>query len=394
MGAASKTLHRSAAGILLLWAFAAAAQSPTPAPTGAPDAKTAEREATRATMRDIFESIRVLLPLSVRTDAFAAPENRATVERALVALEQNADALAEHARSDDPARRLLGGSLSTDAGQALLLYRSDQFEEAAFQVQQTTENCVACHTKLRGVGNTPVARHFVDKSALRGLPLAERARLEVATRQFDEAATSYEKLLASPKIHAGDLLGPLSDYLTLMVRVENDYERARKTLDRFAKRPDLWRHLRSDVEQWSRALRELEPYRDLPPDLASARSLIDRARQLQVVPADRGGWIHYLVASSLLQRYLALPPPTTRDAAETYYLLGLCETHIGDRQWISQADLYLESAIRLAPKEPFAAEAYVLLEEDTLVGYTGSSGANLPDSVAKHLEELRVLVDR
>jgi tetratricopeptide (TPR) repeat protein len=386
-------LHGSAAGILLLWAFAAAAQSPAPATTGAPDPKSADREATRATMRDIFESIRVLLPLSVRTDAFAAPENRATVERALVALEQNADALAEHARSDDPARRLLGGSLSTDAGQALLLYRSDQFEEAAFQVQQTTENCVACHTKLRGVGDTPVARHFVDKSALRGLPLAERARLEVATRQFDEAVGSYEKLLASPKIHAGDLLGPLSDYLTLMVRVENDYARARKTLDRFAKRPDLWRHLRSDVEQWSRALRELEPYRDLPPDLASARGLIDRARQLQVVPADRGGWIHYLVASSLLQRYLALPPPTTRDTAETYYLLGLCETHIGDRQWISQADLYLESAIRLAPKEPFAAEAYVLLEEDTLVGYTGSSGANLPDSVAKHLEELRVLVD-
>lgn len=381
------------AGLLLLGSLAAAAQSPAPGTPEAPDAKAAERDATRATMRDIFESIRVLLPLSVRTDAFAAPENRATVERALVALEQNADALAAHARSDDPARRHLGGSLSTDAGQALLLYRSEQFEEAAFQVQQTTENCVACHTKLRGAGNTPVARHFVDKSALRGLPLAERARLEVATRLFDEAAASYEKLLASPKLHAGDLVGPLGDYLTLMVRVENDYERARKTLDRFARRPDLWRHLRSDVEQWSRALRVLEPYRELAPDLASARALIDRARQLQTVPADRGGWIHYLVASSLLQRFLALPPDSPRDAAEAYYLLGLCETHIGDRQWVSQADLYLESAIRLAPKEPFAAEAYVLLEEDTLVGYTGSSGANLPESVAKHLEELRVLVD-
>lgn len=372
-------------GLVLLAGIAARAQ--TPAPSGT------EREATRATMRNIFESIRILLPLSVRADAFAAPENRATVEQALVALEQNADALSAHARSDDPARRHLGGSLSTDAGQALLLYRSGQFEESAFQVQQTTENCVACHTKLRGAGNTPVARHFVDKSALRGLPLAERARLEVATRQFDEAAESYEKLLASPKVHAGDLVGPLGDYLTLMVRVENDYERARKTLDRFARRPDLWRHLRNDVEHWSRALRELAPYRDLAPDLASARSLIDRARQLQTVPADRGGWIHYLVASSVLQRFLDLPPPSTRDAAEAYYLLGLCETHIGDRQWISQADLYLESAIRLAPKEPFAAEAYVLLEEDTIVGYTGSSGANLPESVAKHLEELRALVD-
>ena len=386
MRAASRVPGALAACIVLLCGMAAHAQTPEPS--------AGERETTRATMRDIFESIRVLLPLSVRVDAYAAPENRATVERALVALEQNAGALSAHARSDDPARRLLGGSLSTDAGQALLLYRSDQFEESAFQVQQTTENCVACHTKLRGAGNTPVARHFVDKSALRGLPLAERARLEIATRQFDEAAASYEKLLASPKVHAGDLLGPLSDYLTLMVRVENDYERARKTLDRFGRRPDLWRHLRNDVEHWSRALRELAPYRELPPDLAGARGLIERARQLQTVPADRGGWIHYLVASSLLQRYLELPPASKRDAAEAYYLLGLCETHIGDRQWVSQAGLYLESAIRLAPKEPFAAEAYVLLEEDTIVGYTGSAGSNLPDSVAKHLEELRALVDR
>jgi hypothetical protein len=74
--------------------------------------------------------------------------------------------------------------------------------------------------------------------------------------------------------------------------------------------------------------------------------------------------------------------------------LGWYLYDIGDRQWVSQAGLYLESAIRLAPKEPFAAEAYVLLEEDTIVGYTGSAGSNLPDSVAKHLEELRALVDR
>lgn len=391
MQSSRKMSRRLAAGSVLLCAVLLWI-APVHARTATPEAD--DRETTRARMRDIFESIRVLLPLSVRKDAFAAPENRATVEQALVALEQNADALAEHAHSDDPARRHLGGSLSTDAGQALLLYRSQQFDESAFQIQQTTENCVACHTKHRGTGNVPVARHFVDKSALRALPLAERARLEVATRQFDEAADSYEKLLASPKVHAGDLVGPLGDYLTLMVRVEDDYARARKTLDRFARRPDLWRHLRHDVESWSRALRELAPYRDLPPNLASARSLIERARQLQTVPADRGGWIHYLVASSVLQRFLALPPPSARDAAEAYYMLGLCETHIGDRQWISQADLYLESAIRLAPKEPFAAEAYLLLEEDTLVGYTGSSGANLPDSVASHLEELRALVDR
>jgi tetratricopeptide (TPR) repeat protein len=354
----------------------------------------ADHEATVATMRQIFESIRVLLPLSVSAKTFAAPEHRAEVESALTALQQNAGALAAHARSDDAGRRYLGGSLARDASEALERYRTGRYEGAAFQIQQTTETCVACHTKLHGKGDSPEAKHFVSRTALAKLPLQDRARLEVATRQFDEASASYEKLLARRDIHPGELLGPLTDYLIVQVRVAGDFDRARRTLQRFATRPDLWRHLRSDVEQWIRALQELEPFAALPPDLASARSLIERARGLVLYPADRRTLIHYLVASSILQRVLDAGPASDREAGEAYYLLGLCETHIGTSYWITQADFYLETAIRLAPKEPFAEEAYVLLEEETLVAYTGNSGEELPKPVAQHLEELRRLIDR
>jgi tetratricopeptide (TPR) repeat protein len=372
-----------------LVASAALAAGETP-----PVAAEAARTQTRATMREIFESIRVLLPLSVDESRFSAPENRATIEAALEALRANAGALAEHARRNDPTQRGLGDSLSADAGLALLRYRAGRYDVAAFQIRQTTENCVACHTQLRSPGDSPLAKHFVDRTALAKLPLAERARLEVATRQFDEAADSYEKLLATGSIHAGELLDPLVDYLTLQVRVRGDYGGARRTLERFGRRPDLWRQLQSDVAQWVRALRELAPWKDLAPDLAAARDLIERARALQQFPADRRALVHYLVASSLLQRYVALPPPTDRDSAEAYYLLGLCETHIGDETWVSEADLYLESAIRIAPDAPFAEDAFALLEEETLAGYTGSGGPHLPEPVAERLEELRELVDR
>jgi tetratricopeptide (TPR) repeat protein len=354
----------------------------------------ADREATVATMQQIFESIRVLLPLSVNPATFGAPEHRAEVESALRALQQNAGALATHARSDDAARRYLGASLASDASEALERYRAGRFEGAAFQIQQTTETCVACHTRLRSRGDSPEAKHFVSRTALAKLPLPERARLEVATRQFDEATKSYEKLFADRDVHAGELLDPLTDYLIVQVRVQGDFERARATLERFAKRPDLWRNLRSDVEAWIRALRELEPFGALPPEIASARELIERARGLSLYPADRRPLIHYLVASSILQRVLEAGPADDREAGEAYYLLGLCETHIGTSYWITQADLYLETAIRLAPKEPFAAEAFAVLEEETMVAYTGNSGDPLPDSVSKHLDELRKLIDR
>jgi tetratricopeptide (TPR) repeat protein len=345
-------------------------------------------------MRKIFESIRVVLPLSVNEAKFAAPENRVAIEQALAALADNAGALASHARGTDPARRYLGDSLEHDAREALDRYRAGHFEGAAFQIRLATENCVACHTKLHSPGTSPAAQHFVDRSALAGLPLAERARLEVATRQFDEAAASYEKLLASPKVPPSELLTPLVDYLIVEVRVKGDFERPAKTLARFAKRPDLWRHLRADVEEWIRALRELRPLSSSAPDLATARDLITRARSIAKVPADYGPLVHYLVASSVLQRFLATtPPPSNRDAAEAYYLLGLAETHVGDTYWVSQADIYLETAIRLAPREPSALEAYLVLEEETVASYTGSQGEQLPVSVAEHLEELRALVD-
>ena len=55
--------------------------------------------------------------------------------------------------------------------------------------------------------------------------------------------------------------------------------------------------------------------------------------------------------------------------------------------------MYLETAIRLAPREPSALDAYLVLEEATVASYTGSQGEQLPASIAEHLEELRALVD-
>jgi hypothetical protein len=181
----------------------------------------------------------------------------------------------------------------------------------------------------------------------------------------------------------------------LEVRVRGDFDRPRKTLARFARRPDLWRHLRVDVEEWIRALHELAPLAKRPPTVAAARDLLERAKSVNQYPADQRALVHYVVASSLLQRFVATdPPPADADVAEAYYLLGLADTHIGDTYWVSETETYLEAAIRLAPKSPFAEEAYLLLEEQTVVAYTGTAGASVPESVAKHLAELRAMIDR
>jgi tetratricopeptide (TPR) repeat protein len=352
-----------------------------------------ESDQTRARMREIFESMRVLLPLSVAGERFGAAENRAAVASALESLARNADQLAAHAGRKDPERRFLGRSLADDARAALDRYREGRADSAAFLVQQATENCIACHTKLESPGDSPLSQQFVDRTALAELPPEERARLLIATRQFDEAESTLEQVIASPGLHPSEMLAPITDYLVVSIRVKNDFDRPLPALERFAKRPDLWRQLRADVEAWIAALRELRGLRDRKPEIATARRLVEEAGRLVPFPADRRGLVHYVVASSVLHRLLDAGPLPPAERSEAYYLLGVCELHIGDTFWVSQADFYLETAVRAAPAAPSADLAYALLEEALLESYTGSSGVNVPDSVARRLDALRALVD-
>jgi hypothetical protein len=352
-----------------------------------------ERERTRAMMKEIFESMKVLLPLSTNDERFAAPQNRAAVLAALEGLARHSDQIARHAREDDAARRYLGSSLATDAREALERYREGRYESSAFLVQQATENCIACHTRLPSPGDSPLSERFVDRTALNALPLEERTRLLIATRQFDEALTVLEGLFANPGVNPSEMLAPLTDYLIVSVRVKGDLQRPVPVLERFAKRPDLWRSLRLDVEEWVRALKELRPVAEAPPELETARRLVEEAQRLVPYPADRRGLVHNVVASSVLHRFLETKPASKRDEAEAYYLLGVAQAQIGDLYWVPQAEFFLETSIRLAPREPFAEPAYALLEEQTLLAYTGSSGVNVPASISKHLAELRALVD-
>jgi len=349
-------------------------------------------EDTRARMARIFASMQVLLPLSANEAAFGSPANRDRVLEALETLAGNADQLAQHARAEDAGRRYLGHSLGDDARRALQRYREGRTEDAAYLVQHTTENCVACHTKLQSPGDSPLASRFVDNSVLGGLPLQERARLLVATRQFDEAQTALEQLLVDPSVPPRKLTSALNDYLVLSIRVKDDYARPIPTLEKFVQRPDLWQRLREDVTQWVDSLRVLAPQKDRKPDLATARKRIDEARAIVPYPADHAGFVQYVVASSILHRFLDTKPASTRDVAEAWYLLGVTEAETAHGYWVSQADVYLETAIRSDPTSPAAKKAYALLEENVIGGYSGSSGVNVPESEAARLAELRALI--
>jgi mono/diheme cytochrome c family protein len=348
-------------------------------------------EATRLEMARIFAAMRFLLPLSLDADRFEDPEQADAIRSALDVLDRSSSALGQHGSSRDASFAHLSRSLAIDARDVRIRYEEGHRREARYLVQTLTETCVACHSRLPS-GSAPRSDEFVRETRDLDLSLPERAKLAYATRQFDVAAELYQALFSSREVSANDLdlNGHLADYLELEIRVLRDLERPAATLTRFRQRSDLSPALRADVEAWIAAL-----------NAAAARSPsgspIDDARALLgpegAEPAAGGLLVEGLEASGLLHRALAAGTLAMRDRAEAYYVLGVIETRIGRSYWLSEAEAYLETAIRLAPGEPVAQRAYALLDEYLVAGYSGSGGTHVPPDIQAKLEQLRRLAD-
>ena len=354
-----------------------------------PDAP-AHPEEIQQTMGDIFEAMRVLLPLSLSAGDFEAPANERIVSGALDMLDRSTAQLEQHGASGDVGFAHLARSLSIDARDIRLRHDARYSREARYLVQNLTETCVACHSRLPAA-SAPLSEAFVRDIAVVALPLEQRAKLAYATRQFDVALDQYEVLLASYEISASDLDlgGHVDDYLELAIRVQRDLPRAASALEEFARRDDLSPVLRQEVPSWIAALSHLTSGEGPDSPIAAARALVTSGEAQ--IKSDRHALVEHFEASGLLHRALEGELPR-EERAEAYYLLGRIETRIG-RSWLSEAEAYLETAIRLAPGEPIAADAYQLLDEYLVAGYSGSGGTHVPPDIRTKLDRLRQIAE-
>lgn len=348
---------------------------------------------TRPAMQRLYGDLRQLLPLAVGEGAFADPANRPRVHDALRALVRDAGALDVHARGFDPGARYIARALSRDVHQALQRFDEGSYEASAYSVLETINTCMTCHSRLPSPKDSEVARGFLDSTELKGLAVLDRARLQAATRRFDEALASFETALLAPDLEPFELVRPLVSYLTICLRVKGDPKRPVPVLQKFAARRDSWTQLREDVLQWVTDLEKLTPTELDSDDVALARAMIERGRDEGTYPADRRGLVEYLAASRILNRVVAARRDASLELADAYYLLGAVEARIGQDFWSSPADFYLEMAIRMSPASESGRRAYALLEEETVLGFTGSGGEHLPDEERARLDELKALVE-
>jgi hypothetical protein len=374
---------RAAAGCLLIASLALGGGA-----AGAAE----DAAATRARMGELVEALRVALPLSLRPAEFAAPENRARLEQALVKLRDGATALSDHARGKDVGFVHLASALARDTHEVQHRFATGRLEAARFLLGELADDCVNCHARLPYGGDSKLGKSLWQAVDAKSLTTDERLRLQVATRQFGPALESYEALFAKLPPAQLDLGGYVADYLAIQIRVRDDLPRARQQLEAWRKRGDLPAYLDELVGAWVDALGRYAAPTPRGQEVARAKQVLADAQTVRRFPADRAGLVHDLVASGLLHRAVTAAGTPGPETAEAYYLLGVTELRIASSSWLTEPEAYLEAAIRAAPGSATARRAYAVLEESTLLGYTGSAGeGELPPEVAVWLQELRQL---
>jgi hypothetical protein len=350
-------------------------------------AKTDDQRAAekRATMYQLLQSIRVLLPLSASPDSLGDRANQQAVATAAASLAKNTTALAAHVKTEEPGARFLGRSVAREARTLQVDLKRKRWRNAAFTLHEMTRYCVACHSRLPS-DSSPLASGFIESGDLAKLPAPERARMMLATRQFDPAMTVYESWFTSPLVHPAKMISSLSDYLTTSIRVRDDLKRPIATLKKLKKRKDAWTHLRADIDVWSKAL---DHYASKPvaPTLTAARAVLDEGAGLQRYPADRRALVHFILASSSLHRFLEKEPTGPR-AAEAYLLLSRAESRVEEGYWLDRTEAYLESCIREAPNTSLSEECHAALEDHLMRAYAGTGVLGLPPEVEQELRSL------
>jgi hypothetical protein len=362
----------------------------------APHGRAAEKPPdpeTQAAMKEIFAALQEILPRCLSPERFAAPGEREIVSAELAKIAARADALAKHTASTHADFASRGAVLAEDARRASARFASGRLVDARFVALHLTESCVGCHSRLPSDKDAPFAAKLIDDKTLGSLSTVERARLAIATRQFDKALDLYEGELTGPSPGGGEVVHTpdLVEYLIVAVRVKRDPKRAAALLEKLEKRPQTPPDLRREIGPWLATLRAEGKSVNEKPSLARARSLVEMGKRARAYPYSKAGLIDDLLASAMLHRLLEDPTSKAPERAETYYLLGLTDATVRSSPWLSDAEWYLAKAIRTAPHSPIAMRAFEAFEDMTIQDWSGSAGTQLPDDVVAELDRLRAL---
>ncbi len=341
--------------------------------------------ALRLKMQRAFSAFQELQPFLYQRGRFADPAHEKKISELISKLAQNFHSVEtlNEVRAE-PAFTSTLQVLNEMLHDSLYRFREGKKEYALWRLRTASTYCVTCHTRFE------TKQDFFDPSLIpNNLTAFERGEFLLATRQFEKAAEAFLEAAISPQ-SAPLRMHALRLWLLIYVRVRPDPAEAMKTLERITLAIKPIQSEREEIDDWHNSLAEwLKESPAKRTNLELAEALIERGIHSENILEGRRGTVDLLRATALLHKTLEKNDLPTAERARSLYLLGLAYRQLPLFFANELPEMLLEQCIREAPGTLDAKRAFRLYEEIVTLGYTGSSGINLPDDVRLQLQELR-----
>ncbi|MGE0632657.1 MAG: hypothetical protein AB7O96_09630 [Pseudobdellovibrionaceae bacterium] len=351
---------------------------------------TSDDNSLNTVMKNLKGTLGELIPLVSSTDKYADKNNKNLILEETHKLQQWAHRIPKESFPKDPQFAYMSAHLEQDLKLAMDSYQLGQAEYSRSILKSSISNCIGCHTT--GPNGPQFQKNEFD-SALAKMRPFEKAEFQTSLRQYEPALKNYLlSIQESDDSWKGSLQAERAakSALAITVRFMNSPEESLKIADSVVKNPNSPAHLKQMAEQWKLDIAtwkvtENKKINERPLGKKRPKSLLSQAESLSSASE-----IGLYRRQALLTKALA-SDLTPKERSQAYFLMGSSIDASKDLAWGGLSDVYYETCIRSTPHTTEAESCYERLEDNVTLGFSGSSGVNLPPELKVKLDELKAL---
>lgn len=271
--------------------------------------------------------------------------------------------------------------------------KSNNFIFAQKRLNVLTSLCISCHSQLSTEGASNAFGKAINKSKREDFESDYAyGNYLFLVRHFEES-DKYLNLALLRGINESrthELYTSLRRLISIYTKISFDYKKANEFILSYLKNPNLPTMAKNTLTSWEKSLRAWEKF-----DAKKVGS-IDKFIKTYLAPLEEfkeqtgngDNDITLLIASGVLSKYLN-DHPETKDAPRILYWLSIAERRLSNVYFFTLSDLYLKDCVTRYPKTSYAKKCYNLYENNIELGFTGSSGTDIPSDEKRELARLR-----
>lgn len=331
-----------------------------------------------------------LSPFIYDQEAFVTDKNSKKIAQDLQAMQELSAELTHHTRLTTPGYEKSAGVFIENINRVHDAFEHGHKAYAYRLVRSTLHACSSCHTQEKSMK----LMHWDFSSMNLPKKVLDQANLYYTVRGFEQAWTRYKEVVSSyGKKHSNnhDLDQALDRLLIIALRVDRDPKKVRTFLEGLGPLK-LPAYFQNQNAQWITELQNLEKeqgYQFLDKTGPAFESYINDLYR-SVYPFARPGRSQKVVmeyATGMMFEFINNRPQDITQGM--LYWLGVSNLELDEFEAALLGEQFLQDCIEKYRPTLISHQCFTALEDQWVIGFSGSSGIYLPFDLEKKLKDYR-----